>query len=197
VLKSRLVANTTLCELSRCYGLHHFPRFRAHPHQSAILANNGVVRAALFEAYCAALKDHYGREKTLDWLKLVLSPLAKKAYEVMKEGNDQAKQKKQSAAAFSGAPVGGARFVSYVSLLEEWRMRGGRGKKVVYEKRGTRGPPHQPIHVGVVLVEGKQLGEEEGPVWQDVKHRLAYSALKSLGVSSGSCPGLPDRLETS
>jgi dsRNA-specific ribonuclease len=130
----------------------------------------------------AAAKDHHGREKTLAWLKLVLSPLAKKAYEVMKEGNDRAKRKKQSAAR-QETGEGGTRFVSYVSLLEEWRMRGGKEKKVVYEKKGTRGPSHQPIHVGVVLVEGKQLGEEEGAVWQDVKHRLAYLALESLGVS--------------
>jgi dsRNA-specific ribonuclease len=142
-------------------------RLRAHTAQSALLRNNPLVRAQLFEASICSLNLQQGLLPTLTFLKAVFLPLLDILYEEAKATRDR------TAVAQRQAEKEREEFVSYVAALEMWRMR--KGVKptpvVEYHKVGTEGPPHKLVQHGMITVNGEEQGRASGDQWKDIKNQ--------------------------
>ncbi|KAL7418031.1 ribonuclease III domain-containing protein [Mrakia frigida] len=172
-LRSSLVSNSTLSQISRSYSLH--TQLRIHPSQSH-LTSNALLRAQIFESYVAAVQIEFGLQPTLDWLTQVFHPLLQVAYEELKNAPGRRTLAERNESLENGT------FVSFVSVLDEWRAKQKPSPSVEYVKVRTEGPAHNLMQFGSIRVGGVEMGEAEGALWKDVKHQLAKKAVVALEI---------------
>lgn len=86
-LRTRLVCNETFALLSDHFGLPQ--QLRAAQAQKRLLQSNPNIKADVFEAYICALTDERGLDVAQSFLRSVLTPMAKAAYEELRRVKTQ------------------------------------------------------------------------------------------------------------
>lgn len=187
LLRSLLVANTTLCLISSHFG---FPtRLRASEAQLPLLCANYRVQAAQFEAYLGTLDLEQPREVVAAFVAQIFTPLAAVAYEGLRElftspiplsatstfsssAAESSQDSPSSSPAFN-API------NYVGKMMEWAMERGHAhqRTVTFRKIEPTSPPAPSPTGGPVLpsseyeLEWRDVGAEGEPLAKGLKVR--------------------------
>ncbi|WWD22380.1 hypothetical protein CI109_106871 [Kwoniella shandongensis] len=191
-LKSHMVSNATLSHLS---GLYNLPqRLNGDPNLLPVLRAETDVRAALMEAYIAALYFSFpideriteGMQVIDSWLREMYEPLYDFFFDYMKNEHDQHHmtigatldghvqlQSDAEIARIDAASLGMAQLVQLYTAHQDRELR--------YEEE------RYETNIGAlwkikVTVDGIELGEAVRPVKKMAKNVAAWEAAKKLGL---------------
>ncbi|KAG8834338.1 hypothetical protein FRC17_009106 [Serendipita sp. 399] len=203
--KTLVVSNDQVARLSNAYG---FPnQIQAHASQITVVRNSVNARAAVFEAYLAAVYLSEGTERAENWIKplidLILTEADERDASEEGEGSDEEEEEEdnilsaQSAhmpptprslpAPRSSTSMSSSTSTSYASSASQGGGFLALFNQIASQKRifpswetSRTGPDHRPMFVATVSVNGREEGKGQAFNKQTARHLAAKEALRNL-----------------
>lgn len=190
-MRSLVVGNATLADISVQYGLPKFVRF--HPAQALSLRTSMHIQADVFEAYVGGLYKDQGLEVTREWLKALFTPYVKEAYRICLENHipgpisppspPPSPKLPGSGDSSNPAPSGSTNLVGHLALFNQYAQQKRLQVEWVFEPIKQESSKMILLWTVHANVNGKLIASGRGNTKKAAQNEAARECLVQLGTS--------------